>query len=44
VYSAAQDTEFVDLYGIELSVPTVSTKLNGALAAGGDIWDFAIVP
>ena len=44
MYSAAQDTEFVDLYGIELSDPTVSTKLNGTLATGGDVWDFAIIP
>jgi Tol biopolymer transport system component len=44
VYSAAQDNEFVDLYGIELSAPAVSTKVNGTLTTGGDVWDFAIIP
>jgi Tol biopolymer transport system component len=44
VYSAAQDTEFVDLYSVELSAPAVSTKLNGTLAAGGDVWDFTLIP
>jgi Tol biopolymer transport system component len=44
VYSAAQDSEFFDLYDIEVSKPAVATKLNGTLAAGGDVWDFAIIP
>jgi Tol biopolymer transport system component len=44
VYLAAQDTEFADLYGMELSTPAVSTKVNGTLAAGGEVWDFTIIP
>lgn len=44
VYSAAQANEFFDLYGVDTNTPAVSTKVNGTLTAGGDVWDFAIVP
>ena len=44
VYRAAQDSEFLDLFGLEPATPGVASKLNGTLAAGWDVWDFAIVP
>ena len=44
VYMAAQDSEFYDLFGVEPATPGETSKLNGTLAADGDVWDFAIVP
>jgi Tol biopolymer transport system component len=42
VYHSAQDGEFAELYRVERANPGVSTKLNGALASGGAVWDFRI--
>jgi Tol biopolymer transport system component len=44
IYSAAQASQFVDLYDLDTGTPAASTKLNGTLAAGGDVWDFEIIP
>ena len=41
---AAQDSEFYDLFSVAPATPGATSKLNGALATGGDVWEFAIVP
>jgi hypothetical protein len=44
IYSAAQESQFVELYDLDTGTPAQATKLNGTLAAGGDVWDFRIIP
>jgi hypothetical protein len=45
VYKADQDAnEVYELYVVDLDCLEVSTKISGALAPGGDIWDFVWEP
>ena len=42
VYMADQESDASELYRVDLSAPAVSTKLNGTLAAGGEVWHFEL--
>ena len=42
VYLADQDSDVSELYRIDVAAPGASTKLNGALVAGGEVWDYEL--
>jgi len=41
-YLSDQDGDASEVYRVELTAPGVSSKLSGALVAGGEVWDFAL--
>ncbi len=44
VYVAEQDTAAAQLYRVDVATPGVSTRLNGPLVAGGEVWRYGLVP
>jgi Tol biopolymer transport system component len=44
VYLADQDSDASEIYRVDLAAVGVATKLNSALTAGGEVWDYVIVP
>jgi Tol biopolymer transport system component len=44
VYMADQDSTVAELYRVDRTAPGVTTRLNGNLVAGGEVWEYRIVP
>ena len=44
VYTAIESSETDELYRVDVTVPGASSRLNGPLVPGGEVWSFAIVP
>ncbi len=41
-YLADQDSDASEVYRVDVATPGASTRLSGALVAGGEVWDFTL--